>query len=94
MPLKSSITLLENIYSTGVTHDNWYMFIVQDKVKSLVYNNFALYIDISALSWTQMCQLHLRPYRTAHILHQCSKTTVLRCHRCLINTGVEKMNKI
>jgi hypothetical protein len=22
------------------------------------------------------------------------ETTVLRCHRCLINTGVEKMNKI
>ncbi len=29
---------------------------------------------------------------TVHIRHQCRKTTVLSCHRCLINTGVEKMN--
>jgi hypothetical protein len=28
--------------------------------------------------------------RTAHIRHQCMKTTVFSCHRCLINTGVEK----
>jgi len=27
---------------------------------------------------------------TAHIRHQCMKTTVFSCHRCLINTGVEK----
>jgi hypothetical protein len=26
--------------------------------------------------------------RTMHIRHQCRKTTVLSCHRCLINTGV------
>ncbi len=32
--------------------------------------------------------------RTAHIRHQCRKTIVLSCHRCLINTGVEKMNNI
>ncbi len=30
--------------------------------------------------------------RTACIRHQCRKTTVLSCHRCLLNTGVEKMN--
>jgi len=30
--------------------------------------------------------------RTAHIRHQCKKTAVLSCHRCLINTGVEKIN--
>ncbi len=28
--------------------------------------------------------------RTAKIRHQCRKTTVLSCHRCLINTGFEK----
>jgi hypothetical protein len=28
--------------------------------------------------------------RTAHIRHQCRNTTVLTCHRCLINTGVKK----
>jgi hypothetical protein len=32
--------------------------------------------------------------RTAHIRHLCQKTTVLSCHRYLINTGVEKMNYI
>jgi hypothetical protein len=31
---------------------------------------------------------------TVHIRHQCRKTAVLSCHRCLINTGVEKMNYI
>ncbi len=31
---------------------------------------------------------------TVRIRHQCKKTTVLSCHRCLINTGVEKMNYI
>jgi hypothetical protein len=28
--------------------------------------------------------------RTARIRHRCRKTTVLSCHRCLINTGVKK----
>jgi len=31
---------------------------------------------------------------TAHIRHHCRKTNVLSCHRCLINTGVEKMSHI
>jgi len=31
---------------------------------------------------------------TECIRHQCRKTTVLSCQRCLINTGVEIMNKI
>ncbi len=30
---------------------------------------------------------------TERIRHQCSKTTVLSCHKCLINNGVEKINK-
>jgi len=28
--------------------------------------------------------------RTTRIRHQCRKTTVLSCPRCLINTGVER----
>jgi hypothetical protein len=32
--------------------------------------------------------------RAAHSRQQCRKTIVLSCHRCLINTGVEKMNNI
>jgi len=35
-----------------------------------------------------------RQNRTEHIRHQCRKTTVLSCHRHLINTTVEKMNYI
>jgi hypothetical protein len=31
---------------------------------------------------------------TALIRHQHGKTTVLSCHRCLIHTGVEKMNYV
>jgi len=32
----------------------------------------------------------LKINKTAHIRHQCRKTAVLSCHRCLINTIVEK----
>ncbi len=32
--------------------------------------------------------------RSTHIRHKCRKTTVLSCQRCLIKTGVEKMNNI
>ena len=38
--------------------------------------------------------------KVTSIIEQCvldtnaGKTTVLSCHRCLINTGVEKMNNI
>ncbi len=32
--------------------------------------------------------------RTAHVRHQCTKTIVLSCHRCLINSCVENMNYI
>ncbi len=32
--------------------------------------------------------------RTARIRHQCRKTAVSSCHRCLINTGVKKMSHI
>jgi hypothetical protein len=31
---------------------------------------------------------------TVLIRHQCRKTAVLSCHRFLINSGVEKMNKV
>ena len=32
--------------------------------------------------------------RRARIRHRCRKTTAISGHRCLINTGVEKMNNI
>ncbi len=31
----------------------------------------------------------LKPHITVHDIHLCRKTTVLSCHRCLINTGFE-----
>ncbi len=40
------------------------------------------------------CLLQGKSNRREHIRHQCRKTTVLSCHRCLINTDAEKMNKI
>jgi len=40
-------------------------------------------------SWRTKFELKIRN-GTVHIRHQCRKTTVLSCHRCLINTGVEK----
>jgi hypothetical protein len=49
----------------------------------------------SALNEQQIILLSLITYnRTAHIIDQCRKTTVLACHRSKINTGVEKMNNI
>ncbi len=43
------------------------------------------------LSFTNSKDLH---NGRARIRDQCRKTTDLNCHRCLINTGVEKMNNI
>ena len=40
------------------------------------------------LSWQSLLN------STAHVGHQCWKTTILSCHRCLFNTGVEKINNI
>ncbi len=44
---------------------------------------------LSPLRISQICWSN----RTWHIRHQWRKTTVLSCHRCLINTGVEKLSK-
>ncbi len=60
------------------------------------------------LNVTQQCITHqsgfdhnnehgIRYYFTngaAYIRHQCRDTTVINCHRCLINTGVENMSTI
>jgi hypothetical protein len=47
------------------------------------------------------CKIHNHQYPkkfqrngTVRIRHRCKKTTVLSCHRCLIYTGVAKMNNI
>jgi len=38
-------------------------------------------------------QLSKQENRRARIRHQCRRTTVLSYHRCLINTGVEKIEQ-
>ncbi len=53
---------------------------------SAMKSNFTSYkkeIEISQLG-------KMKSNRTTRIRHQFTKTTVLSCHRCLINTGVEK----
>jgi hypothetical protein len=55
-------------------------------------------IHLQYFIWPQMIKgkerlivsQRLKINKTAHIRHQCRKTAVLSCHRCLINTGVEK----
>ncbi len=47
----------------------------------------------NVLSSIQMLQISTNN-RTACFRHKGRKTTVLSCHRCLLNTGVEKMNYI
>jgi len=50
----------------------------KNTIKDLTYNDLACNIKNITLC----------------IRHQCIKRTVLYCHRCLTNTGVEKMNHI
>jgi hypothetical protein len=57
------------------------------QVKSIIYTSSSITL---ALAFTNIKAAN----KTAHISHLCRKTTALRCHRCLINTGVEKMNNI
>jgi hypothetical protein len=38
------------------------------------------------------CRDTKKSIRTAHFRYQYRKTAVLSCHRCLINTDVEKIN--
>ncbi len=42
----------------------------------------------------QQKQLRRQDNRIAHFKHQFKKPIVLSCHRCLINSGVEKINYI
>ncbi len=59
-------------------------FIVQATVLMIVNYDRNMFI----VQATGMNKLN----RTVHTRHLCRKTVVLSCHRCLINTGVEKMN--
>ncbi len=60
-------------------------FVVEQEHAGYIVNVFRFWIALVEA---------LERYRTAHIRHHCRKTTFLGCHRCPINTGVERMNYI
>ncbi len=49
-------------------------------------------LSLKSVDYTRLRFIALN--RRAHMRYQCRKTTVLSSHRCLIKTGVEKMNNI
>jgi hypothetical protein len=53
--------------------------------------NFFLFTESKK---NEISKLYTSDNRRARIRTQCKKTTVLICHSCLINTGVEKINNI
>jgi hypothetical protein len=55
---------------------------------NLFFSSLSLCTTLSAKLWGLTCN------GTVHIRHLCRITAVLSCYRCLINTGVEKMNCI
>ncbi len=58
-----------------------------------IWNSMVLSPDPPAVyHWP--CSINRFVNGTEHIRHQCRQTTVLSCPRCLINSGVEKMNKL
>jgi hypothetical protein len=56
-----------------------------------IITNFILSVAVKFIMLSVVASAQLL---TARIRHQCKKTIVMSCHRCLINTGVEKMNNI
>jgi hypothetical protein len=63
-----------------------------------VANGISLFQSVSLPLVNMLIVLmnHFKRYLNgaACIKHQCKKTTMLSCHRCNVNTGVEKMNDI
>jgi hypothetical protein len=53
--------------------------LIQSNGSQLMYQGFGI-----------PCQLSPSQDRTVRIRHQCRKTFISSCHRCLVNTGVEK----
>jgi hypothetical protein len=60
-------------------------------------NFFWRNLQFCAIRWTVFVAILLYinfSNRTARIRQECRRATVLSCHRCIINTGIEKMNTI
>ncbi len=74
--------------------------ITTPRITALTIMTFSINVKTSAenRNWARYADCHFAEChyanRTACIRHHYRKTTVLSCHRCLINTGVEKMNHI
>ena len=64
------------------------------KVKNDGARSFHLMDITSSTFLSTLLSLGYNLNWTACIRHQCTKTTALTCHRCLINNDVEKMNNI
>ncbi len=77
---------------------NHQMAVPVPSINCCVYNNNYYFFQEQnelAFNWDTCCHLVIclqliASHRTAHVRHQCRKTTVISCHICLINTGVEK----
>ncbi len=67
-------------------------------IKSLLYlfqninliQQGPLFSSLADILWNKLEKNFYSHNRTARIRQLCRKTTVLRCHRCLFNTGIEK----
>ncbi len=64
-------------YSIGVTYDNHQLMMI---------------VCLFILVCVTLVLAQFSQNRTEHIRQLCRQTIVLSCHRCLINTGVEKIN--
>jgi len=84
MTVHNGLCQLPNDYSRGIIY-NHNMFIVQ---AAEPFGHFLFGFTFWRLAnYTITLPIEQHVFR-----HQYRKTTVLSCHRCLINTGVEKMN--
>ncbi len=61
--------------------------------RGVIYNSNLFIVQVIGVAKESMLGSAIGN-RRAHIRHQWRKTTVLSCHRCLINTDVEKMYDI
>ncbi len=55
------------------------------------FNTFFVGLNTAQMTCHGVISYFCQCNKTVCIRHQCRKTNVLSCHRCLINTGVEKL---
>ncbi len=91
-----------NTYRLIDSHTTQASNVVSCRLYQSFHQNYFLYCSLlpvwlmhfkACLHWWNLLAemlVTLHCNRTVHIRHQCRKTTVLSCHRCLINTGIEK----